>query len=65
MMQCPVFTVDAFTTVPFRGNPASVCLLDHDPLARLDQHTRSYGFRALRAGSARRTETLKHCQSAT
>jgi PhzF family phenazine biosynthesis protein len=30
MTECPVFTVDAFTTVPFRGNPASVCLLDHD-----------------------------------
>jgi len=24
----PIFTVDAFTSEPFRGNPASVCLLD-------------------------------------
>lgn len=27
-MQIPVFQVDAFTEVPFRGNPAAVCPLD-------------------------------------
>jgi PhzF family phenazine biosynthesis protein len=30
MIEYPLFTVDAFTEVPFRGNPASVCLLDRD-----------------------------------
>jgi len=30
MNEFPLFTVDAFTEAPFRGNPASVCLLDHD-----------------------------------
>ncbi|XP_028298882.1 phenazine biosynthesis-like domain-containing protein 1 [Gouania willdenowi] len=29
-MEIPVFTVDAFTDVPFRGNPAAVCPLMHD-----------------------------------
>lgn len=27
-MSVPVFTIDAFTSVPFRGNPAAVCWLD-------------------------------------
>ena len=27
-MQVPVFQIDAFTSVPFGGNPAAVCLLD-------------------------------------
>src|ERR1700722_17371154 len=27
-MTLPLFTVDAFTDQPFRGNPAAVCLLD-------------------------------------
>lgn len=26
-----IFQVDAFTTQPFRGNPAAVCILDHEP----------------------------------
>ena len=25
-----IYTVDAFTTVPFTGNPAAVCLLEDD-----------------------------------
>ena len=29
-MPTPVLHVDAFTTTPFRGNPAAVCLLDDD-----------------------------------
>ncbi|CAG05679.1 unnamed protein product, partial [Tetraodon nigroviridis] len=29
-MEIPVFTVDAFTNSPFRGNPAAVCLLKHE-----------------------------------
>jgi len=28
-MEIPIFTVDAFTNVPFKGNPAAVCLLEH------------------------------------
>ncbi|XP_072533139.1 phenazine biosynthesis-like domain-containing protein 1 [Salminus brasiliensis] len=34
-MEIPVFTVDAFTNLPFKGNPAAVCLLEnklHDEL---------------------------------
>jgi PhzF family phenazine biosynthesis protein len=27
-MEVPIFQVDAFTDVPFRGNPAAVCMLD-------------------------------------
>ncbi len=27
-MPVPIFTVDAFTDAPLRGNPAAVCLLD-------------------------------------
>lgn len=27
IMEIPVFTIDAFTNVPFEGNPAAVCLL--------------------------------------
>jgi PhzF family phenazine biosynthesis protein len=26
-----IYQVDAFTTKPFKGNPAGVCLLDHEP----------------------------------
>lgn len=29
IMEIPVFTVDAFTNVPFKGNPAAVCPLKH------------------------------------
>ena len=28
-MSLPLYQVDAFSPVPFRGNPAAVCLLDH------------------------------------
>nr|XP_057945637.1 phenazine biosynthesis-like domain-containing protein isoform X2 [Doryrhamphus excisus] len=28
-MEIPVFIVDAFTSLPFKGNPAAVCLLKH------------------------------------
>jgi hypothetical protein len=27
-MKIPFYTIDAFTCVPFEGNPAAVCLLD-------------------------------------
>lgn len=30
-MGVPLFQVDAFASTPFAGNPAAVCLLDHDP----------------------------------
>ncbi|CAB1459759.1 unnamed protein product [Pleuronectes platessa] len=30
MMEIPVFTVDAFTNLPFKGNPAAVCPLMHE-----------------------------------
>jgi PhzF family phenazine biosynthesis protein len=30
MMTIPLYQVDAFTSEPFRGNPAAVCLLDHE-----------------------------------
>lgn len=30
IVEHPLFTVDAFTALPFHGNPASVCLLDCD-----------------------------------
>ncbi|XP_056113181.1 phenazine biosynthesis-like domain-containing protein [Rhinichthys klamathensis goyatoka] len=29
-MEIPIFTVDAFTNVPFKGNPAAVCLIEHE-----------------------------------
>ncbi|XP_056326528.1 phenazine biosynthesis-like domain-containing protein [Danio aesculapii] len=29
-MEIPIFTVDAFTSLPFKGNPAAVCLLEND-----------------------------------
>ncbi|XP_026234302.1 phenazine biosynthesis-like domain-containing protein 1 [Anabas testudineus] len=29
-MEIPVFTIDAFTKVPFKGNPAAVCPLTHE-----------------------------------
>jgi len=28
-MDIPIFTVDAFTNVPFKGNPAAVCLMEN------------------------------------
>lgn len=33
-MPLPIYTVDAFTDVPFAGNPAAVCLLDRERDAR-------------------------------
>jgi PhzF family phenazine biosynthesis protein len=30
-MPTTIYQVDAFTTQPFRGNPAGVCILDHEP----------------------------------
>lgn len=30
MSELPLYIVDAFTTTPFRGNPAAVCLLDRE-----------------------------------
>jgi PhzF family phenazine biosynthesis protein len=30
-MSHTIYQVDAFTTEPFRGNPAAVCILDHEP----------------------------------
>ncbi len=32
-MEIPVFTVDAFTNVPFKGNPAAVCLIENVSIA--------------------------------
>lgn len=29
-MDIPIYTVDAFTRVPFEGNPAAICLVDHE-----------------------------------
>ncbi|XP_073776982.1 phenazine biosynthesis-like domain-containing protein [Danio rerio] len=29
-MEIPIFTVDAFTSLPFKGNPAAVCLLENE-----------------------------------
>ncbi|XP_060782250.1 phenazine biosynthesis-like domain-containing protein 1 isoform X5 [Neoarius graeffei] len=29
-MEIPVYTVDAFTNLPFKGNPAAVCLLENE-----------------------------------
>ncbi|XP_067277956.1 phenazine biosynthesis-like domain-containing protein [Pseudorasbora parva] len=29
-MEIPIFTVDAFTNVPFKGNPAAICLLENE-----------------------------------
>ncbi|XP_019751432.1 phenazine biosynthesis-like domain-containing protein 1 isoform X2 [Hippocampus comes] len=29
-MEIPIFIVDAFTNLPFKGNPAAVCLLKHE-----------------------------------
>ncbi|XP_061621928.1 phenazine biosynthesis-like domain-containing protein 1 isoform X2 [Phyllopteryx taeniolatus] len=29
-MEIPIFMVDAFTNLPFKGNPAAVCLLKHE-----------------------------------
>ncbi len=31
MVRIPLYQVDAFTSEPFRGNPAAVCLLEHEP----------------------------------
>lgn len=32
-MPIPIYVVDAFADEPFEGNPAAVCLLDHEPAA--------------------------------
>ncbi|CDQ63947.1 unnamed protein product [Oncorhynchus mykiss] len=32
-MEIPVFIVDAFTNLPFKGNPAAVCPLLHARIA--------------------------------
>lgn len=37
-MPVPLYTVDAFTKLPFNGNPAAVCLLDEEPGAAWMQH---------------------------
>lgn len=29
-MELPIYTVDAFTNVPFQGNPAAVCLVNNE-----------------------------------
>ncbi|XP_073690097.1 phenazine biosynthesis-like domain-containing protein [Garra rufa] len=29
-MEIPIFTVDAFTNVPFKGNPAAICLIENE-----------------------------------
>ncbi|KAM9476802.1 phenazine biosynthesis-like domain-containing protein [Clarias gariepinus] len=29
-MEIPVYTVDAFTNLPFKGNPAAICLLENE-----------------------------------
>ncbi|XP_048060698.1 phenazine biosynthesis-like domain-containing protein isoform X2 [Megalobrama amblycephala] len=29
-MEIPIFTVDAFTNVPFKGNPAALCLIENE-----------------------------------
>ncbi|XP_077093600.1 phenazine biosynthesis-like domain-containing protein [Siphateles boraxobius] len=29
-MEIPIFTVDAFTYVPFKGNPAAICLMENE-----------------------------------
>ncbi|VDI68885.1 Hypothetical predicted protein [Mytilus galloprovincialis] len=31
-MELPIYTVDAFTNVPFQGNPAAVCLVNNEKL---------------------------------
>lgn len=31
-MELPIYTVDAFTDVPFQGNPAAVCLVNNEKL---------------------------------
>ncbi|XP_030626233.1 phenazine biosynthesis-like domain-containing protein 1 [Chanos chanos] len=37
-MEIPVFTVDSFTNLPFKGNPAAVCLLQNALQDDLYQH---------------------------
>uniref|UniRef100_A0A673GHH2 Phenazine biosynthesis-like domain-containing protein n=1 Tax=Sinocyclocheilus rhinocerous TaxID=307959 RepID=A0A673GHH2_9TELE len=29
-MEIPIFTVDAFTNLPFKGNPAAICLIENE-----------------------------------
>ncbi|KAK2896669.1 hypothetical protein Q8A67_011157 [Cirrhinus molitorella] len=29
-MEIPIFTVDSFTNIPFKGNPAAVCLIENE-----------------------------------
>ncbi|KAM7406287.1 hypothetical protein PAMP_000673 [Pampus punctatissimus] len=36
-MEIPVFTIDAFTNLPFKGNPAAVCPLMHEQSDELYQ----------------------------
>ncbi|MCJ8730400.1 hypothetical protein PDJAM_G00183890 [Pangasius djambal] len=36
-MEIPVYTVDAFTNLPFKGNPAAVCLLENELSEELHQ----------------------------
>lgn len=33
-MPVPIYQVDAFTTIPFVGNPAAVCMLDERSTCR-------------------------------
>ena len=37
-MAIPITVVDAFTDAPFSGNPAAVCVLDHEPEKHWMQH---------------------------
>ena len=39
MVTVQLFVVDAFTSVPFTGNPAGVCLLDGDAQPGLPTRT--------------------------
>lgn len=36
-MEIPIYTVDAFTNLPFKGNPAAVCLLENELKVELYQ----------------------------
>lgn len=38
IMEIPLFTVDAFTNLPFKGNPAAVCPLSHVSKVLNDKH---------------------------
>ncbi len=43
-MSTPLFWVDAFTDVPFRGNPAAICLLDAPSSEASDEWMQSLAF---------------------